>query len=157
MFLYEAFPPERIIMRLESQNKDEVFEELVDQFCQIEKIKGNVDILEALWERESKMSTGVIRGVAIPHAKTPAVGKISGILGISKRGIDYDAFDSQPVYLVFMLLSPPADSEMYLDLLKRLAGFLENHKFIKELQSQNDPQSINGIIKKYEDSYIATE
>lgn len=157
MFLYDIFQPERVVMRLASENKDEVFEELVDQFCQTEQIKVNVNILEALWERESKMSTGVIRGVAIPHAQTPAVGKPGGILGISKRGIDYDALDGQPVHLVFMLLAPPADSEMYLLLLKRLAGLLENHQFIKDLQSQNDPQGVNGIIRKYEESYIITE
>ena len=157
MFLYEVFPPERIVMRLESENKDEVFEELVDQFCQMEQINGNVNILEALWERESKMSTGVIRGVAIPHAQTPAAVKISGILGISKRGIDYDALDGQPVHLVFMIFAPPSDTETYLGMLKRLAGLLENHQFIKELSSQNDPQGVSGIIKKYEDSFVPAE
>ena len=157
MFLHEAFPPELIKMGLESESKDEVFEELLDHFCEIEKINSPVDILEALWERESRMSTGIIKGIAIPHAKTASVSRIRGILGISKKGIDYDALDGQPVHLLFMLFAPPADSEMHLRLLKRLAALLDNNLFYKDLLRQDDPQSVSGIIKKYEDFYISTE
>ena len=157
MFLYEAFPPELIKIRLEAEDKDEVFEELVDQFCQVKKLNVREDVLEALRERESKMSTGIQKGIALPHGKTNAIEKVYGILGISRKGIDYDALDGQPVYLLFMLIAPPSDSEKHLRLLKRLAELLNNPQFYTELLVQNDPRNANGIIKKYEDIYLASE
>jgi len=157
MFLYEAFPSELIKIGLEAEDKDEAFEELVDQFCQIKKSEARENILEALKERESKMSTGIQKGIALPHGKTNAIDRVQGILGISKRGIDYDALDGQPVYLLFMLLAPQTEAEKHLRLLKRLAGLLGNPQFYTELLAQNDPQSANGIIKKYEDIYLASE
>jgi PTS system fructose-specific IIC component/PTS system nitrogen regulatory IIA component len=157
MFLCEAFPPELIKIGLEAEDKDEAFEELVDHFCQIKKTAAREEILDALWERESKMSTGIKKGIAIPHGKTTAVQNAYGILGISKKGIDYDALDGQPVYLLFMLLAPETNSEEHLRVLKRLAELLDDPQFHTELQVQNDPQNANRIIKKYEDIYIASE
>ena len=157
MFLYEAFPPELIKIGLEAEDKDEVFEELVDQFCQVKKINVREEILKALRERESKMSTGIQKGIALPHGNTNAIDKVYGILGISKKGIDYDALDGQPVYLLFTLLAPVVDSERHLRLLKRLAELLDNPQFYTDLLAQNDPQSANRIIKKYEDIYLASE
>jgi PTS system fructose-specific IIC component/PTS system nitrogen regulatory IIA component len=157
MFLYEVFPPELIKIGLESEDKDEVFEELVDQFCQVKKTNAREEILEALREREAKMSTGIHKGIAIPHGKTNAIESLHGVLGISKKGIDYDALDGQPVYLLFMLLAPQKDSEKHLKLLKRLAGLLDNPQFYTDLVAQNDAQSANGIIKKYEDIFLASE
>jgi len=157
MFLNEIFPPELIKIGLEAENKDEVFEELVDKFCQVMKTGNREAILEALWEREYKMSTGIQKGIAIPHGKTGTLDKIYGILGISKKGIDYEALDDQPVFLIFMLLSPKTDSEEHLRLLKRIAELLDNHRFYEDLLVQRDSQGANGIIRKYEDIYIASE
>jgi PTS system fructose-specific IIC component/PTS system nitrogen regulatory IIA component len=156
MFLHEIFPPELIKIGLESDDKDEVFEELVDLFCQVEKSNAREEILEALREREAKMSTGIQKGIAVPHGKTNAINSVQGVLGISKKGIDYDALDGQPVYLLFMLLAPQKDSEKHLRLLKRLAGLLDNPQFYTELVSQTDPQAAYGVIKKYEDIFIAS-
>jgi PTS system fructose-specific IIC component/PTS system nitrogen regulatory IIA component len=157
MFLYEIFPPELIKIGLEAEDKDEVFEELVDKFCQATKNSGREGILESLWERESKMSTGIQKGIAIPHGKTSSIENACGVLGISKKGIDYDALDGQPVYILFMLISPLTDSEIQLRVLKRLAQLLDNHEFYADLIKQTDPQSANRIIKKYEDVYIASD
>jgi len=157
MFLYDIFPPESIIIGLEAEDKDEVFEELVNHFCQVKKIDARKEILDAIWERESKMSTGIQKGIAIPHGKIAAIDQIYGILGISKKGVDYDALDSQPVYLVFMLIAPKEDSENHLRLLKRLAELFDNPQFFTDLQAQGSSQGASGIIKKYEDIYIASE
>jgi PTS system fructose-specific IIC component/PTS system nitrogen regulatory IIA component len=157
MFLYDIFPPELIKIGLEAEDKDEVFEEMADLFCQSIKTGDRNEILEALWERESKMSTGIQKGIAIPHGKVKSLENVYGVLGISKQGIEYDALDDQPVYLLFMVLAPKTDSEMHLRLLKRLSELLDNPQFYTELLAQNDPQNAGRIIKKYEDIYIASE
>ncbi|MDR0526054.1 MAG: PTS sugar transporter subunit IIA [Spirochaetaceae bacterium] len=157
MFLYEIFPPELIKVDLQAVNKDEVFEEMVDRFCQALKSDAREELLEALKEREAKMSTGIHKGIAVPHGKSPALDKMYGILGISKQGIDYDALDGQPVYILFMILAPPKDSEKHLRVLKRLAQLLDNTEFFTDLMAQRDAQGVAGVLKKYEDILIGLD
>jgi PTS system fructose-specific IIC component/PTS system nitrogen regulatory IIA component len=154
MFLCDIYRPEFIKVGLEAEDKDEAFEEMVDQFCQASKINARDEILEAVQEREAKMSTGIRQGIAIPHGKTTAVDQINGIIGISKKGIDYDALDGKPVYLLFMILAPEKDTEKHLRMLKRLAELLDNPQFYTDLVAQNTPQDAYGILKKYEDILI---
>jgi len=156
MFLYELFPPDLIKIGLEAEDKDEVFEEMVDQFCQVTKSDNRDDILAAIHEREDKMSTGIQKGIAVPHGKSNVLENIHGILGISRKGIDYDALDGQPVYILFMLLAPQKDSEKHLRLLKRLAELLDNPQFFTELLAQTDSQGAHRIIRKYEELFIST-
>jgi PTS system fructose-specific IIC component/PTS system nitrogen regulatory IIA component len=155
MFLSEIFQPDFIKVGLEAEDKDEAFEELVDQFCHGTKSNLRDDILAALWERETKMSTGIRQGIAIPHGRTNAVSQVCGVLGVSKKGIDYDALDGKPVYLLFMILAPELEAEKHLRVLKRLAELLDNPQFYTELLAQRDVQNAYGIIKKYEDFLIA--
>jgi PTS system fructose-specific IIC component/PTS system nitrogen regulatory IIA component len=157
MFLYNLFPPEFIKVDLEAEDKDEAFEELVDHYCQAANVNTREEILQALREREAKMSTGIQKGIAIPHGKTNAVDSIRGVLGISRKGVDYDSLDGEPVYLLFMMIAPREDTEMQLRVLKRLAELLENPQFSGELQSQKDAVSVNKVIHKYEDILIALD
>jgi PTS system fructose-specific IIC component/PTS system nitrogen regulatory IIA component len=157
MFLHDVFPPEFIKVDLEAEDKDEAFEELVDHFCQVDKSNVREEILDALREREAKMSTGIQKGIAIPHGKTNAVETVRGVLGVSRRGVDYDALDGEPVYLLFMIVAPQKDSEKHLLILKRLAELLENPQFYIDLQSQKDAQGAYKIICKYEDVLAALD
>ena len=154
MFLCDVLPPKLIKIGLESTDKDEVFEEMVDYFCRVSKNNDRKAILEALWDRENKMSTGIQKGIAVPHGKTDVIDDVYCVLGISKKGIDYEALDDQPVYLLFMLIAPNKDSEKHLRLLKRLAGLLDNEKFYNELVLQVEPGAAHDVIKKYEELYI---
>jgi PTS system fructose-specific IIC component/PTS system nitrogen regulatory IIA component len=151
MFLYELYRPEYIKTALESEDKDEAFEEMVDFYCSSSASNAREEILDAIREREMKMSTGIKKGIAIPHGKTSAVDSICGMLGISKKGVDYDALDGEPVYIMFMILAPVRDTELHLKVLKRLAELLDNPQFYTELASQNDSQSAWQVIKKYEE------
>jgi PTS system fructose-specific IIC component/PTS system nitrogen regulatory IIA component len=155
MFLHEVFPPEFIKVDLEAEDKDEAFEELVDHFCQATGTNVRVELLEALKEREAKMSTGIQKGIAIPHGSTNVIDDVCGVLGVSRKGIDYDALDGEPVYLLFMIVAPYEDSEKHLRILKRMAELLENPQFYIDLQSQKDAQGVYRVICKYEDPQVA--
>jgi PTS system fructose-specific IIC component/PTS system nitrogen regulatory IIA component len=155
MFLHELFSPEFILADLQAEDKEEVFEELVDRFCQVIKSDAREAILAALRERERKMSTGIQKGIAIPHGKTNAVDRVYGMLGISRKGIDYEALDGNPVHLLFMVLGPQTDSEKHLRVLQRMAELLANPQFFVDIAAQKDAQSVHGILKKYEDTLIA--
>ena len=157
MFLHDVFPPEFIKVDMEAEDKDEAFEELVNHFCHVSKLNAGKDILSALTEREAKMSTGIQKGIAVPHGNTNAVNTVCGALGISRGGIDYDALDGEPVYLLFMIIAPPKDTETHLRILKLLTELLENPQFYIDLQSQKEPQGAYKVICKYEDLLIALE
>jgi PTS system fructose-specific IIC component/PTS system nitrogen regulatory IIA component len=96
------------------------------------------------------MSTGISKGIALPHGRTNAVNAICGVLGISHNGVQYDALDGEPVYLLFLIISPLDDSGKYLKLLKHLARLMEIPQFKAELLDQKDPQNAFNTICKFE-------
>ena len=155
MILQEVMLPEFIKVDIEAEDKDEAFEELVDYYCRADSSSSRDAILEAIQNREAKMSTGIHKGVAVPHGKTTAVNKIKGVLGISKKGVQYDSLDGEPVYLLFMIISPMEDSHNYLRILKHLADLIEIQQFRVDLQAQNEPQGAFRVIRKYEEMLSA--
>ena len=157
MFLHDLFRPEFIKIDMEAEDKDEAFEELVDHFCQVSNLNIREEFLRTLWERENKMSTGIQKGIAIPHGVSSFLKKSFGVLGVSRKGIDYDALDNEPVYLLFMFLAPIDEKEQHLRILKQLSGLLQNPQFYIDLQSQKDAQSAYKIICKYENIVIALD
>jgi PTS system fructose-specific IIC component/PTS system nitrogen regulatory IIA component len=157
MFLQDVFSPEFIKVNLEAEDKDEVFEELADYFCQSHSSNIREELLNALQEREAKMSTGIQKGIAIPHGNTNAVSAVCGVLGISRKGIEYDSLDGNPVYLLFMIIAPREDSETHLRVLKRMAELLENPEFYIDLQAQKDARGAYRVICKYEDKLAALD
>jgi PTS system fructose-specific IIC component/PTS system nitrogen regulatory IIA component len=157
MLLGEIFEPEFIKIGMEAEDKDEAFNELADVFCEASHLKIREEILDAIKGRERKMSTGIQKGIAVPHGRISSVNKVQGVLGISRQGINYDALDGEPVYLLFMILTPQTESELHLRVLKRLAEMLQNPQFFTELSTQNDPAAASNIIKKYENILTAID
>jgi nitrogen PTS system EIIA component len=151
MILQEALLPEFIKINMESEDKDEAFEELVDFYCQVDKSNSRGEVLKAIQDREAKMSTGIHKGIAVPHGKTKAVKDLKVVLGISRKGIQYDSLDGEPVYILFMFISPMEDSEKYLRLLKHLAQLVDMPQFKTELQSQKDQTGAFKVIRKFEE------
>jgi PTS system fructose-specific IIC component/PTS system nitrogen regulatory IIA component len=150
MLLSEVFLPEFIICNLKGRTKEAVFEEMVDLFCNATPQNIRQDILAALWEREALMSTGVKHGIAIPHGKTTAIDNVFGIIGISRQGIDYDALDDKPVYLILMIIAPPVEAEKHLHILKSMANFLRKPSFYTDILNAKDNDAVYTVIKKYE-------
>jgi nitrogen PTS system EIIA component len=155
MLLQKVFARGSIKIGLESEDKDELFEELVDMLAKEGgKNFPRSGVLAAVRERETKMSTGIKRGIALPHGKAEGLPCLMGALGISKRGIEYASLDGEPVYLVFMLVSDPKDSELHLAALKRLAILLDDPEFYTDLIKADSPERAATIIRNYETRLI---
>jgi PTS system fructose-specific IIC component/PTS system nitrogen regulatory IIA component len=155
MDLIDVYKPEFIKVNLEAEDKEEVFEELAEYFCNVSGNKERETILAALRERETKMSTGVRNGIAIPHGNTNAVDKLCGVLGISEKGIDYDALDGKPVHIFFLLLVPEHENERHLRALKRVAELLDQPNFYDDMLAQKTAKSAWDVLKKYEEIVTA--
>lgn len=153
MLLQRAFTPSVIKVDLESETKEELFEEMVDMLARAAGAAfPRREILDALERREAKMSTGIYKGIALPHATVESLGSMRGALGISRKGIDYDSLDGNPVYIVFLLLTPPSDAEIHLQTLQALAGLAADKQAIQKLSSSGSSEEAFTILKNFEAS-----
>jgi mannitol/fructose-specific phosphotransferase system IIA component (Ntr-type) len=151
MLLQQVFTPSRIKVGLESEDKDELFEELVDVLARdAGKDLPRAAVLAAVRDREEKMSTGIKKGIAVPHGKAEGVSGLIGAIGISRSGIDYAALDGEPVYIVFLLVSPPEASVLHLGALKRLAKLLDDPEFYTELIRAKNADQAFAVIRNHE-------
>lgn len=153
MILQKVFQQSAIKTGLESETKDELFEELVDVLARNWTAAAPFprrNILDALMKREAKMSTGISKGIALPHATVEGLDAIAGALGISSKGIDYDALDGHPVYLVFMVLTPPKDAELHLQTLQNLAALIQDREIASRLAAAASPAEAFAVIKDFE-------
>jgi PTS system nitrogen regulatory IIA component len=151
LLVSDLFVPSRVKTNLESEDKAEVFEELVDLLVTQYRLTCRDEILDAIRKREDKMSTGIKKGIAIPHAKTSFTKGVIGTLGISRRGIDYESLDGEPVHLLFLLVSSEEDAGSHLAVLKKIALMVENPDFYPEILAAKDAETVSSIIRKYED------
>ncbi len=151
VLLHDLFSAPRIKCHLEAEDKAEVFEELVDLLVTQYHTGSRDEILDAIRRREEKMSTGIKRGIAIPHAKTRFTRGVIGVLGVSDHGIDYESLDGEPVRILFLLVSSEEDAATHLAVLKKIALLVENDAFSREVVAAGSPEKVNHIIKKYEE------
>ena len=148
--LGSVFTPERIKIPLESQDKDELFEELVDVVVNAYQLDQRDEIVEAVRRREERMSTGIKKGIAMPHGKVDSLDGVYGVIGLSSSGIEYDALDGEPVYLVYLLVCGTANLDGQLRLLRRIAVLNENYDYFADIMDAGSRQAANDTIVKYE-------
>ena len=91
---------------LKADTKQGIIEEMIDRLVAAGKIKDRAAALQAVLEREEKMSTGMQNGVAIPHGKTDAVKSLITAVGLNKEGVDFDSMDGTPSTIFIMTVSP---------------------------------------------------
>ena len=111
---------------LPGSSKQEVIEGLLDVMMRTGKVKDRAAALNALLEREKKMSTGIQFGVAIPHAKTDAVDELLACVAIKKEGIDFAALDGLDTKIFIMTLSPEKRTGPHVQFLAEMSKILQN-------------------------------
>ncbi len=122
-----------ILLDLKAKDKESVLREMIS-VLKLPKDKEEL-LLSSLMQREKLGSTGIGKGIAIPHCRSVVVDNITLIVGVSKEGVDFDALDGKPVHLLFMLVATPMDPSMqYLTALgniARIARGLANEESIR--------------------------
>jgi fructose-specific phosphotransferase system IIA component len=151
MLLSEIITAECIKLRLESDDKEEVFEELIDLLVNHHNVDERGPLLDAIRERESKGTTGIGGGIAIPHAKSKNAGKPMVVLGISDEGIDYQAMDNEPVYIVFLMITQESNPTEHLKILQQIAKFTKDESFVDRIRSAASPKEVHNILTDFED------
>ena len=150
MVLGEVFSPDAITVNLQSEDKDEVLAELVEQLVSHFPSADRSQFLSSVEARERKMSTGIMPRIAIPHGKSETLKGIHGAIGISRAGIDFDSLDGKPVHLFLLIISSSDESEKHLLVLKRISHILENKTFFNEIMEQKTSADIHSVLCRYE-------
>jgi PTS system nitrogen regulatory IIA component len=137
---------------LKSQSKQEAIAELCQLLQENKRIDDAAPVTASLLEREKLGSTGIGQGIAIPHSKSTSVNRVVAALGISKKGIEFEALDGEPVYLLFVLVAPPDSGGLHLKALARISRLLKDKFFRQALREAKSSDEIKKIIQE-EDEY----
>lgn len=140
-----------ISLKLKSKNKDDVLMELADLIAVSPDVHNEENVIyKALIEREKLGSTGIGKGVAIPHAKTDAADRLTIAFGISKEKIDFKSLDNESVNIFFVFASPMKDSQVYLKVLARISRLIREEEFRNQLLACKTPAEVIECINKKE-------
>lgn len=141
---------QNVLPNLEANNKDEILSKLVSSLeGKISAEEAN-QILEAVKERENIMSTGVGKGLAIPHGKTAAIEQTYAAFAILKEPVDYEAIDHKPVKMVFLLAGPQTSNSLHIKMLSRISRLMNNSNFRGRLLECTTAEEIIEQFKKEE-------
>nr|WP_156300037.1 PTS sugar transporter subunit IIA [Streptobacillus canis] len=149
MRIVDFLTKDRIVFGLKSEKKDDIIKEMAELFVKSGDIikEGMFDVfIEDLIERENLTSTGMQDGIAIPHAKSPAVNKLALALAIVPEGRDFDSFDEEPSRLFFMIAAPEETKKEHLDLLQKISRFSYEEEILEKIISTKDTTEVIKLL-----------
>ena len=141
------FKEHLFIADIKAKNKSGALSELLDLFVKEKYIRNRDIVLEMLHQRETLGSTGIGKGVAIPHGRTTAASDVLIAFGKSEKGIEFGAIDHKPAHLFFMVIAPPNDEgNVYLPILGSLVTILNDKGNRDKLQKVDSFSKFISII-----------
>jgi nitrogen PTS system EIIA component len=147
MRLKEFFSPDAIALSLRSGSKDEILAELVGLLRTDERSAGT--LLRILQRRENLGSTGVGRGIAIPHGRSLVVSRLRLAFGRKREGIEFQAIDGRPVFSLFLIVAPPLEiSNQYLPVLGKIAQFAKEPDVPDRLAALTSPDDFFRLLEE---------
>ena len=149
---------EAIITDLEADGKLEVIRQIVSVLVSAGKIEEQEfeGIVEAILKREELGSTGIGRGVAVPHTKHSTVEKLFGTVAISPSGVDFESLDGEKVRLLFLLISPPDRPGDHLRALENISRQLRDDTFCRFLKQSITPDDVWQLLEEADDNQFAS-
>ncbi|MBW8000969.1 MAG: PTS sugar transporter subunit IIA [Planctomycetes bacterium] len=139
-----------VVNKLQATERNAVINELVQSLVNAGKLDADdaPKIVKAVTKRENEASTGIGKGVALPHVKIKAQKNIVAAIGISDVGIDFQALDKLPVYSVILIVSPDAEPDEHLQVMEYVFKNLQNEKFRKFLRRSETREQIDDLLKE---------
>ena len=148
MNLVSLLDPGVVKVPVESTGHEEVIAELVELLVRTGKVRDREGILDALYDREAKGSTGIGGGVAIPHARHPEITGALLAVGIAPEGIEFDAVDEKPVYLVFLLMGAPDKPGQTVEVLADIGILVQIPGITEKLVGAGSAADVLGILEQ---------
>jgi len=154
MNLMSFMVPQAFVCDLKSSDRDGAIRELVTALAGAGKFDKNLleEIITQVIEREQQGSTGIGKGIAVPHIKHTAVGEIVGTVGCSKGGVDFASLDKAPVYSIMLILSPPNNPDRHLEAMETLFAHLQRDMFRKFLRQADKTEDIVFLLTEADEA-----
>ena len=147
MSLKDFFTADAINLSLRGTSKDEILAEMVGLLRMDERSSGT--LLRILQRRENLGSTGIGRGIAIPHGRSLMVSRLRLAFGRRKEGVDFQAIDSRPVYSFILIVAPPLEiSNQYLPVLGKIAQFASKPDVPERLAALQSPAEFFRLLEE---------
>ena len=159
MKLLDLVHPKAIIPTLASSDRNGVIRELVQVLAEAQLIEDDSteSIIKSIIARErTRGTTGFGKGVAAPHAKIDGLSRVVAAIGRSTQGIDFVSLDGEPVYGVFLILSPSNEPEQHLRAMDLIFRHLQQERFRKFLRQSDDAERIYDLLKEVDEKTITT-
>ncbi len=146
MRLKEFISPDAVSLQLQGTAKDDILRELIGLLHLDEKSEGM--LFKMLKRRENLGSTGIGRGIAIPHCRSLVVNRLRVAFGRKPEGIDFRAIDEKPVYNFFLIVAPPLEvSNQYLPVLGKIAQFAKESDIPDRLAQLQTPSEFMELLE----------
>ncbi|MGB4269065.1 MAG: PTS sugar transporter subunit IIA [Spirochaetota bacterium] len=152
MVLTDYLNKKTILINPSVKDRWELIESMLDVAIKNKAIKSEYReaIKKTLFEREKSMSTGIGKGVAIPHCSCPYVDDVVMIMALSKKGINFDSIDNTPVHIAILLIVPKDKISQHIKTLANIAKLMSDDTLREALSNARDAQDIIKILKEYE-------
>jgi mannitol/fructose-specific phosphotransferase system IIA component (Ntr-type) len=139
---------EAIVPDLKATTKETVIREMVESLRAAGYFKGGEleDIVKAILKREQLGSTGIGRGVAIPHSKHSTADRLIGTVAISRGGVNFDSLDGEPVFVFVLLISPQDRPGDHLRALENVSRSLRDDNFVRALRNAKTREEIWALL-----------
>ena len=140
-----------IVPELKTSERDDAIEELIDALIESGAVSpslrdGKDGLITMIIDREKKGSTGFGKGVAVPHVKHEKIEGMVAAVGVSQRGVDFNALDKEPVYSIVLLLSSQDKPEEHLQAMENIFSHLQKDKFRRFLRQSTTAEEIKDLI-----------
>ncbi len=145
MIATDLITPKAVLPSLKANTKKQALQELSDHAGLLSGVASR-EIFDALLQRERLGSTGVGNGIAIPHGKLAKVPAIFGIFARLEKPLDFEALDSVPVDLIFLLIAPETAGADHLKALARTARMFRDTSLTSKLRATRDPAALYAVL-----------
>ena len=149
---------EAIRGNLAAEDKEGVIREMAQALLDAGKIAASEfeSIVKAILKREELGSTGIGRGVAVPHTKHPSVERLIGAVAVSALGVDFNSLDGEKVHLLFLLISPPDRPGDHLRALESVSRQLRDDTFCKFLKQARNAEDVVQLLDEADDNQFVS-
>ncbi|MBY0231953.1 MAG: PTS sugar transporter subunit IIA [Gemmataceae bacterium] len=137
-----------ILPTLAASSKEGVIRSMVESLRDAGQFRGAdlEDVVRAILRRELLGSTGIGKGIAIPHTKHPSVERLIGTIAISPQGVAFDSLDGEPVYIFVLLVSPQDRPGDHLRALENVSRSLRNEDFVRALRASPSREAVCALL-----------
>ena len=148
MNLKTVITTDTIDLHLKGSTKKEIINELLDILVRTGKIQDRISALDAVLDREEKMSTGMKHGIAIPHGKCSAIEDLVACIGIAEKPVDFDSLDHEPCRIFIMTLSPVEKTGPHLQFLAEVSLLFKSAEKRTEILNAKTPEEVLKILSE---------